>query len=96
MWTLKVYILRVRLDNVSSHITGDIQDALVVLDGVLVVDGGVSKLVFVCIVALLELNDALHQRMVQVERDLWMVCIIISHNLILAPPRPSPRGGSRK
>ena len=28
---------------------------------------------------LFEFNDALHQRVVQVELDLWMVCIVICH-----------------
>ena len=75
-----VHALRVGLDHVACHISGDIENTLVVLDGVLIVDRRIIKLVFVYVAALLELNDTSHQRIVQVELNLWMFCIIVCHN----------------
>ena len=79
VWTFEVNILRVWFDDVSSYIAGNIQQSLVVLDGILVVDRSIFKLVFFYIISFLQVHNTLHKRMIQVELYLRMVCIIISH-----------------
>ena len=79
MWTFEVDILRVGFDDVGCHIAGNIQQSLVVLDGILVVDWCIFELVFLYVIAFLQVHNTLHERMVQVELYLWMVCIIIGH-----------------
>ena len=86
--------LCIGFNDIGCHIACDVKDALIVLDGILIIYGSIFKLVFVCIVALFEINDALHQRMVQVERYLRMVGIVICHSCFKSLiPVPSPRGG---
>ena len=77
--TLKVDILRVRLDDVGSDVAGNLKHTLIVLDSVLEIDGRILKFIFVGVVALLEFNDALHFRVIKIEIVLRMVCIIVSH-----------------
>ena len=79
MWTFEVNILRVWFDDVSSYIAGNIQQSLVVLDGILVVYWSIFKLVFFCVISFLQVHNTLHERMIQVELYFRMVCIIISH-----------------
>ena len=77
--TLKVDILRVRLDDVGSDVAGNLKHTLIVLDSVLEINGRILKFIFVGVVALLEFNDALHFRVIKIEIVLRMVCIIVSH-----------------
>ena len=93
VWPFKVYAFRVWLNDVCSDIARDVEHTFVVFDSVLVVNGSVFKSIFVCIVALFEVNNAFHQRMVQVELDLWMVGVIVWHNKESLTPSPSPRRG---
>ena len=79
MWTFEVDILRVGFDDVGSYIAGNIQQSLVVLNGILVVDGCIFKLVFFYLISFLQVHNTLHERMIQVERYFRMVCIVISH-----------------
>ena len=79
MWTFEVDILRVGFDDVGCHIAGNIQQSLVVLNGILVVDRCIFELVFLYVIAFLQVHNTLHERMVQVELYLRMVCIIIGH-----------------
>ena len=78
----EVDALGVGLDDVGGHIAGDFEHAAVVLDGVLEVHGGVvDALLGVLVILFAKLDQALHLRMLQVERNLRMVGIVISHNL---------------
>ena len=83
VWTLEVNILRVRSDDVGSYVASDVENLLVVLDGVVEVNGCVLKLVFVGEALFLQLDDALHQRMIQVKRYFRVVTIIVCHNFII-------------
>ncbi len=82
MGTLEVNVLAVGGNDICRNIAGDVKDSLIVLDCVLVVNGSIGILVFLAIVALLEVNDALHERVIQVEPNLRMVSIIICHIVI--------------
>ena len=81
---MKLYlILAVWFDDVRCDVTCYLEHVLVVLDGVVVVYRRVLILVLVFEVALLELYDALHLRMIEIEVELRMICIIISHFVYL-------------
>ena len=82
--TFEVYILRVRLDDVGSNVASDLEHTLIVLDGVLEVDGRILIFIFVGEVALLELYYALHFRVIKIEIVLRMVSIKVSHYLLFA------------
>ena len=66
MGSFQIHAFRVRLDDSLGHVVGDGQNALIVLDGVVVVDGSVLELVFVGEVSFFQLNDSLHERTVEV------------------------------
>ena len=57
---------RVRLDDIARNVVGNIKQTLIVFDGIIVVYGCIVKLILLCIVSLLELNDPLHERTVQI------------------------------
>ena len=82
--SLEVHVLRVRLDDVGGDVTGDFEHSLIVLDSVLEVHGRILIFVLVGEVALLQLNDALHFRMIKIEIVFRMVGIIVSHYLLFA------------
>ena len=83
MRTFQVYALRVGLNDVGGHIACYLQYLLVVLDGILVVDGCIVMLFCIGVVLLFQVYDALHQRMIQVKRYLGMIAIIVCHNSFL-------------
>ena len=66
VWSFLVHAFRVGLDDGLCHVVGDGQDALIVLDGIVVVDGSILELVFVGEVSFFQLNDSLHERIVEV------------------------------
>ena len=82
--TFEVYVLRVRLDDVGSDVASDLEHTLIVLDGVLEIDGRILIFIFVGEVALLELYYALHFRVIKIEIVLRMVSIKVSHYLLFA------------
>ena len=82
MRTFLVHALRVGLQHVGCHVARNFKDSLVVFDGILVVDGGIGIVFFVGIVAFFQLNDALHQGIVQIESNLRVVGIIIGHDCL--------------
>ena len=82
MRTFKVHTLRIGLENVRRDITGDIENALVVLYRILIVDRRVFKFIFIRIAALFQFNYTLHQRMMKMELKFRMIAIIICHYLI--------------
>ena len=57
---------RVRLDDIARNIVGNIEQTLVVFDGIIVVYRCIVELILLCIVSLFELNDPLHERTVQI------------------------------
>ena len=69
MGTLKVDALGVGLNDIGGHVGRDVKDALVVLNGVLIVDRRVIELVLVGIAALLQFNNPLHKRVVEIVFD---------------------------
>ena len=81
MRTFKVHALRIGLDDVGCHIACDIKQTLVVLNGVFKTYWGISEVVLVGIVALFQVNDALHQRMSKIKSYFRMITIIICHYL---------------
>ncbi len=83
----EVDTLRVGFDDVGSHVARDVEQALVVLDGVGVVDRSVGELVLVSVASLLQLHDALHQGVMEVEFDLRMITIIVCHSYVLCEAR---------
>jgi len=66
MRTFLINAFRVGLNDVLGHIVGNSQDALVVLDRIVVVDRCISELIFVSVVSFLQLNDSLHERTVEI------------------------------
>ena len=83
MRSFEVYVLTVGFDNVCCDVACYLEHVLVVLDGVVVVNWRVLILVLVFEVALLELDNTLHLRMIEIEVELRMICIIISHFVYL-------------
>ena len=79
MRPLKVDALRVGLNDVGGHIARDLKHTLVVLDGVLEVDGSFGKILGVGVVLFFQIYDSLHQRMIEIESNLRMIGIIICH-----------------
>ena len=86
--TFQIDRLTVRLDDVGGHVARNVQHALIVLYRIFVADGSVGKLILVSIALLLQLHDALHQRVIEVELNLRMVGIVICHNMNSLPPGP--------
>ena len=77
--SLKVDVLGIRGDRVGRDVARDLEQTLVVLDAVLVVDGGLGIGILVSEIAFLQFDDPLHERVLQVEGNLRMVSIIICH-----------------
>ena len=82
MWTFEVNSLTVGFEDIGGDVAGDVEHTLVVLDGIVEVYGCILILVFVCEVAFLELNDAFHFRVIEIEIKFRMVAIIISHDVL--------------
>ena len=82
MRALFVNRFAVWLDNVSGDIARYFQQLLIVFDGVLVVNGCVVVFVFIFKVALFQLNNSFHQRVMKVELQLGRVQKVICHNLL--------------
>ena len=80
MWTFQVNALRVWLDDIGSHVAGDVENLLVVLDGIAQVNGSIVIFFRISETFFLQLNDTSHQGVVQVEPDLRMIAIIVCHN----------------
>ena len=79
MWTFEVDILRVGFDDVGCHIAGNIQQSLVVLNGILVVDRCIFELVFLYVIALLQVHNTLHEGVIEMKFNLRVITIVISH-----------------
>ncbi len=82
MRAFEVDILRVGFNDIGSHVAGNVEDALVVLNSIFIVDRSVVELLRVFVVSFLEFYEPFHQRMVQMEPYLRMISIIISHVLV--------------
>ena len=65
--------------HIGADIAHDIEDLVVGIHGILEVMGSVVEFAGIGIVAFLELDDAAHQRMSQMELQVGIVCIEISH-----------------
>ena len=77
MWTFLVDALAVGLEDGLCHLAANFQQATVVFDGVVVVDGCIRIGCSIDKAFLLQLNDPLHERMAQLEVNL--LYIILSH-----------------
>ena len=64
MRTFFVHVFRVGFDDVCRHVASDFENAFVVLDSIIVIYRSIIMVLFVLVVALLELNNSLHQRMI--------------------------------
>ena len=80
---LEVHALRVGLYDVGSHIASDVEDATVVLYGVLVVYGSVVELLGVLKAILFQFYKAFHQWVGEMEINLRMVGIVVCHDYLL-------------
>ena len=90
MWTFEVNALRVWLDDIGSHVAGDVENLLVVLDGIAQVNGGLVIFFRISETLFFQLDDTSHQGVVQVEPDLRMIAIIIH---VIKPPSYPPDWG---
>ena len=86
MRTFEVNTLRVWFDDVRSDVACDIEQLLIVLDGVVVVNGRIFILIFIRKVAFFQLNNALHQRVMKMKFQFGMVSKIVCHNYFLFIP----------
>ncbi len=77
--TLVVYILGIGGDDVAADFAYDVEHSLIVVHGILKVEGRVVIFLGIGIVTLLERNNLLHQRMGQMMLEVGIVCIEISH-----------------
>ena len=80
---LLVHALAVGLDDGGGHLAGNFQHAPVVLDGIIVVDGCIGIGGRIGEIALSQLHNALHERMVQVKTNLGTFGIIVVHRCVL-------------
>ena len=80
MRTFEVDILRVGGNDIGSHVAGDVENLLVVLERVKEIDRRIIKFIFVNVVLLFEVYDPFHERVIEVEPNLRMIAIIICHN----------------
>ena len=78
MGTFLVHALGVGFDDIGGHIVGNFKQAAIVLDGVIVVDRCIGKVLGIGKAFLLEFDDALHQRMGKLKID--FLNIIFCHN----------------
>ena len=82
VWTFEVDIFRVGFDDVGCHIAGNIQQSLVVLNGILVVDRSIFELVFLYVIAFLQVHNTLHEGVIEMKFNLRVITIIIGHSCI--------------
>ena len=83
MWTFEVDALRVWLDDIGSHVVSDVENLLVVLDGIAQVYGGLVIFFRISETLFFQLNDTSHQGVVEIEPYLGVVTIIVCHNYYL-------------
>ena len=83
MRTFEVHALGVGRDYVCSHISGDLEELVVVGNGIFEIDRCIFKLFRLGVVALLELDYPLHKGMMQVELEFRMIAIIVCHKLLV-------------
>ena len=83
MRTFEVDTLGVGFNDVGGDVARDVEHTTVVLHRVFVIDGSVCIVFLVRKIAFLQFDDALHQRVVEVELQVRVVVIIICHFVLL-------------
>ena len=79
-----IHILGIGCYHIGGNITHHIQDTVITIHSIRIVLGCFVILVFVLVGTLLEFHDALHQRTVlQLELNLFPICIIVGHDALL-------------
>jgi hypothetical protein len=73
----------VRGDNLAANLANNIEHFIVTVHCVVEVGWREIELARIGIVAFFQLNNALHQRVVQMEFEFGGVCIKISHNCLI-------------
>ena len=79
MRTFEVNALGVGFNDIGGDVTRDVEHATIVLHRVFVIDGSVFVGVLIRKNAFLQLDDTLHQRVVEVKLKILIIAIIICH-----------------
>ncbi len=79
--TFLVDTLAVGFDDGLGHLGADFDNATIVLDGIVMIDGCIGIVLGISEALLLEFDNAFHQRMRQLE--VYLLNIILCHNYLL-------------
>lgn len=68
-----IYTFSVRCDYISTNFTANIHDTAIAVHGIFKVHGSIVVFAFIGITPLLELHDPFHQRVIQVELEVFVI-----------------------